>query len=152
MGPLLAIAGVVTVAVILSRYGTAWAGGRPIGAVLLVDVGGGIRLAAPAAAAFKAMRAAAASASVALNATSGYRTHERQQELYKEYVEGTRKDQVAKPGWSRHESGVAVDIEVQRSRSSPAFLWLAAHARHYGFRDTVAAEPWHWEFSGEKAA
>jgi D-alanyl-D-alanine carboxypeptidase len=68
---------------------------------------------------------------------------------------GQRPPKPALPGWSRHQSGVAVDI--QRSHDAPdgggqmvglTDRWLAANARRFGFSATVPGEPWHFEWVG----
>ena len=57
----------------------------------------------------------------------------------------------ARPGLSLHEQGLAVDFSVNgrflTSRSDPAFLWLAANARRWGFSN-LPSEPWHWSTTG----
>ncbi len=58
----------------------------------------------------------------------------------------------APPGLSMHQRGMAIDLRANgasiRSRSSPAFRWLAANAWRYGFRN-YPPEPWHWSTNGE---
>lgn len=58
----------------------------------------------------------------------------------------------AKPGTSMHELGLAIDFTHDgssiTSRTSPAFLWLAANAGDYGFFN-VPSEPWHWSVNGQ---
>ena len=58
---------------------------------------------------------------------------------------------VARPGYSMHERGLAIDFEVQddlmRSASHPAFLWLAKNAARFGFYN-LPSEPWHWSVNG----
>jgi LAS superfamily LD-carboxypeptidase LdcB len=55
----------------------------------------------------------------------------------------------ATPGFSNHQNGVAVDIGVRSSFSSPEYLWLAKNASRFGFtntgKDFPQPEPWHWE-------
>jgi hypothetical protein len=46
----------------------------------------------------------------------------------------------AKPGYSNHQNGRAVDV----STSS----WLFANAAKFGFVRTVPSEDWHWEYAG----
>jgi len=57
----------------------------------------------------------------------------------------------ARPGTSNHERGVAVDFTdgdgVIDSQDDPAFVWLAAYAEDYGFRN-LPSEPWHWSVDG----
>ena len=57
----------------------------------------------------------------------------------------------ARPGFSMHEQGLAVDFQSNgsfiNSRSNPAFGWLAANAGRYGFTN-LPSEPWHWSNPG----
>jgi peptidoglycan hydrolase CwlO-like protein len=57
----------------------------------------------------------------------------------------------ARPGASMHERGLAIDFShggaLISSRSSPAYKWLAANARRYGFFN-LPSEPWHWSTNG----
>lgn len=57
----------------------------------------------------------------------------------------------ARPGTSQHERGLAIDFTADgrliRSRSTPAFQWLAANAASYGFYN-LPSEPWHWSTTG----
>ena len=55
------------------------------------------------------------------------------------------------PGRSNHERGLAIDFtsngQIIRSRSDPAFQWMAANAGSYGFSN-LPSEPWHWSTDG----
>jgi peptidoglycan hydrolase CwlO-like protein len=57
----------------------------------------------------------------------------------------------ARPGFSMHEQGLAVDFQSNgsfiNSRSNPAFGWLAANAGRFGFTN-LPSEPWHWSNPG----
>lgn len=57
----------------------------------------------------------------------------------------------ARPGFSMHERGLAVDFTVNGraipSRNTAAFRWLSRNAAKYGFRN-LASEPWHWSTNG----
>ena len=57
----------------------------------------------------------------------------------------------AQPGKSMHERGLALDLmsngRLITSRSDPAFVWLAANAGRFGFRN-LPSEPWHWSTNG----
>jgi multidrug efflux pump subunit AcrA (membrane-fusion protein) len=57
----------------------------------------------------------------------------------------------ARPGTSMHERGLAIDFSVNgrfiKSRSDPAFVWLAANAGRFGFIN-LPSEPWHWSTTG----
>ena len=113
---------------------------------------------------------------------SGYRTHEYQQGLFDDKVQrvimsGTSADQaedkaaeeVAKPGTSEHELGLAMDIideyyteldVVQEWTSTQK--WLIEHCSEYGFIlrypngtsdiTGIIYEPWHYRYVGKKAA
>jgi hypothetical protein len=90
--------------------------------------------------AFLAMRQAAARSGIDLWINSGYRTHEQQTLLYRAWREGWGNG-AARPGYSKHQSGRALDLDV---RDPATFAWLKRHARRFGFRRTVRSEPWHW--------
>ncbi|NNC80622.1 MAG: hypothetical protein HKN94_10765 [Acidimicrobiales bacterium] len=53
----------------------------------------------------------------------------------------------ARPGFSKHEQGKAIDFAVAGSTiktiDSWAFRWLARNAPRYGF-ENLPGEPWHW--------
>lgn len=96
---------------------------------------------------------AASQESVQLWAYSAWRSHEHQARIRKDWEDGKRKLRPSKPGWSKHESGLAVDI--LRSHDDPdgggplvgpTDKWLEAHAASFGFFRTVPAEAWHWEY------
>jgi hypothetical protein len=56
----------------------------------------------------------------------------------------------ARPGFSKHEQGRAVDFTFRgqsiRSQENPAFAWLQRNAPAYGF-ENLESEPWHWSIS-----
>jgi LAS superfamily LD-carboxypeptidase LdcB len=117
---------------------------------------GGHMLRDDAAMAFIHMRDAAKRGGLTLHVNTAFRTSEHQQRLWNSYIravagwenggrKGPRPPPAAKPGFSNHQSGIAVDI--QRAGDNGATdLWLAEHAAEFGFRRTVASEPWHWEY------
>jgi len=92
---------------------------------------------------FARMRAAAKAAGVILRVVSGFRTMAEQEVLYAAYLAGTGA-QAARPGFSNHQSGRALDLNT---RDPGVYAWLTAHAREFGFRRTVPSEIWHWERS-----
>ena len=92
--------------------------------------------------AFEAMRVAASGDGVELHVTSGFRTQQEQQKLYRCWRRG-RCPLAARPGRSRHQSGLALDLDVRTSKKTGP--WLARHARQFGFRRTLMPEPWHWQ-------
>lgn len=99
------------------------------------------------AAAFRKMAKAARKKGVSLAIASGFRSHAEQTKLYKKYRRG-RGNLAARPGYSNHQSGRALDIYVNRK----VLAWLKANAAKYGFTRTVPGEPWHWEYKGTKRA
>ena len=104
---------------------------------------------------------AAAKAGIVLGG-SGYRSDDRQIQLRRQHCGPTDYDiydkpsllcnpPVARPGFSMHEQGLAVDFTYNggliRTHSSKAYKWLAAHASDYGFYN-LPAEAWHWSVNG----
>lgn len=103
---------------------------------------------------------------------SGYRTQEKQQELYDEKIAEFRKkgcseeeavrqaeQWVAKPGCSEHQLGFAVDIN---GATYDLYLWLQENSYKYGFifrypgsktdLTGTAEEVWHYRYVGREAA
>jgi LAS superfamily LD-carboxypeptidase LdcB len=111
--------------------------------IKLVEVGG-VELEAKTARAFIAMAEAAAQRGIMLAIRSGFRSHEKQKELYREYRRGWG-NLAARPGYSNHQSGRAVDIYIDDYN---VYEWLLHNARNYGFKRTVKREAWHWEYVG----
>jgi D-alanyl-D-alanine carboxypeptidase len=93
--------------------------------------------------AYTAMRDAAAAAGVGLQLNSGFRTNEDQQMFYLAWKAGLGA-RAARPGFSNHQSGRALDIDVW---NYDHLVWLEANAARFGFKRTVDGEPWHWEYS-----
>lgn len=58
---------------------------------------------------------------------------------------------VARPGYSMHEQGLAIDFiigdDLIRSRGTSAYEWLSEHAHEYGLYN-LPSEPWHWSTTG----
>ena len=117
-----------------------------------------------AAHAWRRMRAAAAAEGIALDAISGYRSHDYQLGIFeRKRARGQAVEAIlavnAAPGYSEHHSGRALDIgtpgeppaEASFERTG-AFAWLGAHAARHGFRMSyprgnrhgIVYEPWHW--------
>ena len=91
--------------------------------------------------AFGAMRAAASASGVRISIVSGFRTMDQQRYLYNLYLSG-RGNLAARPGYSNHQSGLALDLNTS---SAGVYSWMSRNAARYGFRRTVPSEPWHWE-------
>lgn len=103
---------------------------------------------------------------------SGYRTTEKQQQLYDEKIhayskhgysdgeaEELARQWVAKPGYSEHQLGLAVDIN---GATYDVYLWLQENSYKYGFifrypghkteLTGIAEEVWHYRYVGVEAA
>lgn len=117
-----------------------------------------------AARAWRRMHAAAARDGVALDAVSGYRSHDYQLGIFeRKRGRGLAIDEIltvnAAPGFSEHHSGRALDIGApgeppaeESFERTDAFAWLSGNAGGHGFsmsypRDNphgIVYEPWHW--------
>lgn len=106
----------------------------------------------------------------------GFRTRDDQEEIMKNRInkyisEGYSKteaknkahDEVAKPGTSEHELGLAVDINAgEGSTPEQVYSWLTENAYKYGFilrypsgKESITGidyEPWHYRYVGKKSA
>lgn len=104
---------------------------------------------------FHALADAARKDGVSIRLTSGFRTNDEQTRLFLERSDPAvrmHRGVAAKPGYSNHQSGRAIDIHTgltvasfREGGRSIEYDWLSQHARSFGFVRTVAAEPWHWE-------
>ena len=106
-----------------------------------------------------AMFKAAKSDGITLSLGSGYRSTEKQQQLYNQNCSGgICSPPTARPGSSQHEMGLALDIaeggggticfpRPGSQCSSAAYKWLVANAKKYGFFN-LPSEAWHWSTSG----
>lgn len=134
----------------------------------LKSVGNGQQMRTEAADAFIAMQTAAATAGSPIAATSGYRSYSYQKTVYGGYVAqyGVAQSDTfsARPGYSEHQTGLAVDIQGGGCvldncfANTPEGKWLAENAYKYGFilrypADKVAVtgyehEAWHYRYVG----
>jgi zinc D-Ala-D-Ala carboxypeptidase len=123
-------------------------------------------LSAGAARAWSALQRAAARDGVALEAISGYRSHDYQLGIFaRKLMRGQHLQQIlqvnAAPGYSEHHSGDALDIGTpgeppaeESFERTPAFAWLHAHAADFGYQMSyprgnphgIVYEPWHWRW------
>ena len=95
-----------------------------------------------------------------LRPVSGFRDPARQARLWQRALAKYGSPQearkwVAPPGSSAHQSGRAIDFHlggrnasssVAQLRTLPAYRWLVANARRFGFYP-YQREPWHWEYN-----
>ena len=128
-----------------------------------------------AARALEALFAGAAGDGITLYATSGFRSYSTQKAIFDrkaaERGEQTANRSVAKPGYSEHQTGLAMDIEGETTLGtgltaafgeSPEGIWVAEHCHEYGFiirypKDKTSItgyiyEPWHIRYVGVEAA
>ena len=113
------------------------------------------------------MKESALADGINLILVSAFRSIQRQQEL----VEEKRKKNIsekeifsilARPGYSEHHTGRALDLHSPSSalleedfENTDAFLWLQKNANEYGFfmsyprnnKYNIVYEPWHWYFN-----
>lgn len=127
---------------------------------------------AEAGAAAERMFAAAAAEGVSINVKSSYRSYDLQVQLYSSYVadKGVEATDTtsARPGYSEHQTGLALDIGDANAGTgcdfnscfagTAAAQWVAEHGADYGFvvrylpgEEAVtgySAEPWHLRYLG----
>lgn len=119
------------------------------------------------------MMTAASKDGVTLWLSSGYRSLEAQKTLYNNEVDEKKKGGlgqkqaeetaatvVARPGYSEHNLGLAVDLNGVKDDwyNTPAYKWMQQHAADYGFvlrypeakKDIthIIYEPWHYRYVG----
>jgi len=127
----------------------------------------GIEMRKNAAEAYIKMKEAAKSEGYSICVTSAFRSAKTQQETYDKFLETlTPKEvdeSVARPGYSEHQTGLAVDIEgsIPGGRNihlTPEAKWLKDNSYKFGFilrylPETTfitgyASEPWHFRYVG----
>jgi D-alanyl-D-alanine carboxypeptidase len=123
-----------------------------------------------AATALEKMFAGASTAGYTLQVSTAYRGYNYQKQLYDGYVssagQAAADQESARPGYSEHQTGLAVDIRNVDNTCSleacfgttPEGEWLAANAYKYGFllrypqdKEKVTGyeyEPWHFRYIG----
>jgi D-alanyl-D-alanine carboxypeptidase len=134
----------------------------------------GERLRAQAADAYKQFAKAAKVAGVNVMPISGYRSFSEQASLYDSYVrqygQATADTLAARPGYSEHQTGLAMDIGNASGicalqacfANTPAGRWAADHGWEYGFiirypsgagaTTGYTYEPWHLRYVGRAIA
>ena len=97
--------------------------------------------------AYIAMQDAARRDGVNIRVVSGFRTNSEQTRLYGCYTNCNCNscNLAARPGYSNHQSGSALDLNTSESG---VLNWLNRRGASFGFRRTVPSEAWHWEWSG----
>lgn len=137
--------------------------GRPLSQILyLVQAGRkNLYLAKSAAEDYNRMRLVAASEGVFLHLNSAFREnahqeilHEKYTKAYAEWEYGLKSNPptktadekptpVARPGYSNHQSGTAIDL--QRADKPEVDAWMASNSEKFCFYRTVPREPWHFD-------
>jgi LAS superfamily LD-carboxypeptidase LdcB len=103
------------------------------------------------------MSNAAAKDGIGLPIRSGFRTMDEQTRLYNERKNpavAKEKGVAARPGYSNHQSGIAIDIHVKMKKAdyiagirTAEYLWLEKFGPSFGFDHAEGHkvnEPWHW--------
>jgi len=116
--------------------------GRIPAAALTAIGSGGHRLAAPAAAAFTRLEAAARRDGVEFAVTDSYRSYDAQVDVARRKGLYSQGGLAARPGTSAHGWGLAVDLDLDAT----AQAWMRANAARFGFVEDTPREPWHWAF------
>lgn len=121
-----------------------------------------------AALAWRRLQLHAARNGIALEAISGYRSHDYQLGIFeRKRARGLSVQEIlqvnAAPGYSEHHSGRALDISSpgeppaeESFEATAAFAWLQENAEGQGFRLSyprdnphgIVYEPWHWYWQG----
>lgn len=116
--------------------------------------------------AYVEMYEAARADGIELMIFSGYRSYEKQSVLH--YQVYNQDDSIsARPGFSEHQTGYALDISrpgdglTMLFAQSPSFAWLSANCHKYGFilrfpagKEHITGytfEPWHFRYVGDYA-
>lgn len=94
---------------------------------------------------------AAAKKNLVLAVESGFRTFQKQAELFEAFQNGTG-NLAARPGRSNHQHGQAFDLNTRGFDGDPLYDWLKKNGPRLGFIRTVNKEHWHWEYRPAQAA
>lgn len=132
----------------------------------------GATLRAEAAAEYKRLIDAATSQGISMQSTSSYRSYAQQVTTYNHWVtvngSVAAADTVsARPGYSEHQTGLAVDVGVGGCAldcfgTTPAYAWMKANSHNFGFIERYPSgktavtgyspEPWHYRYVGKSVA
>ena len=100
--------------------------------------------------------------------SSGFRSYEYQSEIYNNYVneygQATADTFSARPGYSEHQTGMAIDVNIidDSFAGTPEANWIEAHCNEYGFilrypkgKESITGykyESWHIRYVGKDVA
>lgn len=114
---------------------------------------------------FELMAKNAKKDNIILKNISAYRSYEYQEKLYESYKENNLENldmSSAKAGFSEHQTGFALDINMDNINfyETDEYKWLSKNAYKYGFilrypkdKENITGykfEPWHYRFVGRK--
>ena len=135
--------------------------------LVLLDPSYGIGSLSPeAAASFVRMADAAQRDGISLFSVSAFRSYSLQQVLYQRYAaqfgQAAAETFSAQPGYSEHQTGMALDINTasfgSHFETTEEFAWLQEHCADYGFllrypqgKEAITGysfEPWHYRYVG----
>lgn len=119
-------------------------------------------------AAFQELVDGAAKDGISIYLSSGFRSYDLQSQIYNNYVnaygQSTADTFSARPGYSEHQTGMAIDVNIidDSFTGTPEAIWLEAHCNEYGFilrypfgkQDITGYkyEPWHIRYIGKENA
>ena len=130
---------------------------------------GNIKLVDEAYNAFKRMATDAEKENLKLRIISAYRSYDYQKNLYNNYLKNDTQENVdnysARPGFSEHQTGLAIDIDNEvisydKFHLTQEFGWMKSNCYKYGFilrydinKENITGyqyEPWHYRYVGLK--
>ena len=114
--------------------------------------------------AFENLSAASIKNNTPVYGQSGYRSYNRQQNIYndslKTYGKAKTDIEIARPGFSEHQTGLAIDVSSTKSgnmlsfKNTDSYIWMINNAYKYGFilrypkeKEEITGiiyEPWHF--------
>ena len=116
-------------------------------------------------AAFDELVQGAADDGINIYLSSGFRSYDYQNEIYKNYIAAYGKSATdtfsARPGHSEHQTGMAIDVNIidDSFAGTPEAIWIEEHCMEYGFilrypqgkADITGYkyEPWHIRYVGK---
>ena len=130
---------------------------------------GGHYLAEDAKLAYDKLCAASIKDGMKLGVTSSYRSYQSQQDVYATYLKSNGKEYVnqyvATPGYSEHQTGLALDVKSNVSspfKTTKEYKWMMENSYKYGFilrypegkveLTGYNPEAWHFRYVGEEIA